>query len=141
MDFSQYQGPLAMALRRLFERGPADPWPQEVDAAVRAGDASPVCLNCLRPQSEHYWFCKDCGFPGGEYMTVMPYLHVFPLGEMFRRGVLGPPERKPGALFGYVLVSWCEYAVFAPVYWFFLLSNPKHPHNERESAEAQDVQQ
>jgi hypothetical protein len=120
MNFSRYRGPLAVAIRRMFQGGMVDPWPDEINAAVREPDAHPVCLRCLRPQEGHYWFCRDCGFPSGEYMTVMPFLQVFPLGHMLQRGVVGEPERRKWVTAGYVAVSLCEYTVFAPVYWYWM---------------------
>jgi hypothetical protein len=121
MDTSRYQGPLARALRRWWNSGFVDPWPKEIDEAVRRPDAEPVCLNCLMPQERHFWFCRECGHPGGEYLTVMPYLHIFTIGELMQRGVVGPPERRFWVTCGFVVVSTMEYTIFAPLYWFWML--------------------
>jgi hypothetical protein len=120
MDFSRFQGPLAKALRRIFQSTTPDPWSKDIDDRVRNKDANPVCLNCLMPQERHYWICDDCGFPGGEYVNTMPFLHIFSLGELLRRGVLGKPEKKNLAILGFLIVSSLEYLIFAPIYWYWM---------------------
>lgn len=99
----------------------ADPWPAEVDAAVKAPSAVPLCTNCLYPQEHHRWFCPHCAFPTGDYVPLMPYLQIFVVGEVLRQGVSGPPERRPGVQAFLVLYSLTEYAFFAPLYWFWML--------------------
>ena len=101
-------------------KAPPDPWPQEVDVAVKAREAVPVCVNCLHPQEGHRWFCPNCAYPSGDYVTLMPYLQVFAVGEVLRRGVIGPPEKGFGRKMFLVIYSASEYAVFAPVYWFWM---------------------
>ncbi len=118
MDFSRYQGPLAVALRRFLQPGPPDPWSREVDEAVRRPEAHPICPNGLRPQNQHFWFCAHCGFPGGDCLTMMPYLQNYSLGEVLRRGVIDSQERRKGVLLGFVMLSSIHYLVFAPIYWF-----------------------
>ena len=120
-------GGLALAIflfrkiRAMAAEAPPDPWPQEVDVAVKAREAIPVCTNCLFPQEGHRWFCPHCGYPAGEYVTTMPYLQIFAVGEVFRRGVLGPPEKGFARKAFLVIYSVCEYAIFAPVYWFWMV--------------------
>jgi hypothetical protein len=72
------------------------------------------------PQERHYWICDDCGSPGGEYANTMPFLHIFSLGELLRRGVLGKPEKKNLAILGFLIVSSLEYLIFAPIYWYWM---------------------
>jgi hypothetical protein len=111
---------LICRIREIASKIPPDPWSQEVDLAVRAKDAIPVCINCLYPQQGHRWFCPHCGFPVGEYNTAMPYLQIFSLGELLRRGVVGPPEKGFTLKLGFFLYSF-EYALLAPIYWFWLV--------------------
>ena len=121
-DFlSRYDGPLARWLRRLWSEFPPDPWPREIDAAVRSSEAVPLCIDCLYPQEAHRWFCPHCGKPTGDYVALMPYLQVLVMGELFRSGVLGPPERRRGAQIFLVVYSAAQYGVFAPLYWFWML--------------------
>src|SRR5208283_3603789 len=42
-------------IRRLASKSTPDPWPQEVDEAVRNREAVPICLSCLYPQRERSW--------------------------------------------------------------------------------------
>ena len=79
-----------------------------------------LCLDCLAPQEGHLWFCPQCGAPSGEYVNTMPYLYLFSMGEGFRRGVTGPPEKRPAINAGLLLAATTQYAVFAPLYWFWM---------------------
>lgn len=119
MSDRHFRGPLTDLLFGPPHETTPDPWPSEVDEAVRRRDAVPLCVNCLSPHG-HHWFCPHCGFPGGEYVTVMPYLHVFATGEALRRGVLGPPENNLPQTAMLVLFSAANYGPFAPLYWFWM---------------------
>jgi len=113
-----------MVVRWVWERASKtspDPWPYEIDRAVKAKDAIPVCVNCLYPQIDRDWFCPHCGFPTGDYVAVMPYLQIFVVGEALRKGVIGPPERRIGVQAFLIVFAVAEYAFFAPVYWFWML--------------------
>jgi len=133
---AQYDGPLARLVRATFQNARPDPWARDIDIAVRARDVPALCLNCTFPQEGHQWFCPNCGFPAGEFVTTMPYLYVFVLGEVMRRGVIGPPERSFPRTVSYVLFSAFEYTVFAPVYWYWMArkarGNPICRANRRE---------
>jgi hypothetical protein len=106
----------------LLRKVPADPWPLEIDQAVRKRDAVPVCVDCLCPQESHGGFCRHCGFPTGEYVTSMPYLQIFAVGEFLRRGVTGPPDKSLFRQLGWAVSSMTQYSIFFPVYWFWLVS-------------------
>jgi len=108
-------------IRRLASKSTPDPWPQEVDEAVRNREAVPICLSCLYPQRERSWLCPNCGFPAGDFVTLMPYLQNFAIGELFRRGVMGPPETSIGRNALLTLLSLGEYGFFAPVYWYWMI--------------------
>lgn len=120
MSEPHFNGPLAQMLRRLAIHTPADPWPDELNAAVRAPTAVSLCINCLAPQSPPRWSCPHCAFPTGDYVAVTPYIQLFLVGEIFRQGVTGPPERRLGTQLFLVIFSLSEYAFFAPVYWFWM---------------------
>jgi hypothetical protein len=51
---------------------------------------------------------------------MMPYLQIFPVAEVLRRGVMGPPERRTGVQVFLIILSLTQYAMFAPVYWFWM---------------------
>ena len=101
----------------------AEPWGAEIDAAVHQADAVPVCHRCLTPQTHEDWLCANCGAAAGQYTNYLPFVLLFSEGEMFRAGVT---ERlRPSALIGigYFLLSVSFYAIFAPLYWYFLIKN------------------
>jgi hypothetical protein len=112
-------GLLTRALRARFPVSP-DPWPAEIDAAVKDATAEPLCINCLYPQAPHQWFCPHCNYPTGDCVPLMHYLQIFPMGELLRRGVMGPPERRAGVQFFLIVFSTTQYALFAPVYWYWM---------------------
>jgi hypothetical protein len=119
-----FQGPLAHALRALFahEHRP-DPWPEEVDREIRRPDAQPLCLRCLSPQERipQRWFCPHCAYPVGHYNILMPYLDIFVIGALVREGVIGQPEKSKFRIFSAFVFSVMEYAMFAPLYWLWMI--------------------
>ena len=112
---------IIVLIRRFRASAPPDPWSSEIDQAVKARDAIPVCSNCLYPQAGHRWFCPHCAFPTGDYVTSMPYLQIFAIGEVLRRGVIGLPERGFARKAFFVIFSASEYLAFAPIYWFWMV--------------------
>ena len=117
-----------------------DLWDAEVERKLEEPEAVEVCPHCLTPQPPNAWFCKHCGSAVGPYNNMMPYVHIFSEGEVFRNGVTGRFRNRPFILIGYVLITLGINPIFAPIYWFFLLPNLKHSQHEPESAEDQDVQ-
>ena len=67
------------------------------------------------------WFCPLCGYPTGDFVATMPYVTVFLDGELFRRGVIGTPEKRKGVLIFLVIYSTASYTIFAPIYWFWMI--------------------
>jgi hypothetical protein len=108
-------------IRRVASRSAPDPWPWDIELAIKARVAVPLCTNCVYRQVVRQWFCPRCGFPAGEFVTTMPYLHIFALGESMRRGVMGPPEKGFVRALFLVLFSTCQYGIFAPIYWFWMV--------------------
>jgi len=121
MDEPYFNGPLAHLLRSALRVQHPDPWSAEIDAAVKDPNAEALCVSCLFPQAPHSWFCPHCGYPTGDYVPMMPYLQIFVVSEVLRRGVSGPPEQRAGTQVFLALFSATQYAVFAPVYWFWML--------------------
>ena len=138
MSEPHFNGPLAKLVRGLFAEDYRDPWPAEIAAAVKDPAAVPLCYNCLYPQEETLWRCPHCGFPVGEYVPLNPYLQLFLVGEVLRKGVMGPPERRVGVQAFLVAFSFSQYAFFAPVYWFWMvrraLGKPISTENRTEIA-------
>lgn len=105
----------------LSEFRQADPWPAEIDAAVRAPGAQPLCINCLYPhEGPHQWFCPHCKYATGDRVPLMSYLYIYPMAEMMRRGVMGSPERRVGTQVFLAAAALVQYSFFAPVYWFWM---------------------
>ncbi|TAK98552.1 MAG: hypothetical protein EPO07_11860 [Verrucomicrobia bacterium] len=100
-----------------------DPWDAATEAAVQSEEAVQVCHHCLSEVPPGQWFCEHCGCAVGPYNNWMPYLQTFSEGEVFRNGVLDNVRRSPLTIFGYVLSSFTQYLIFAPVFWFFLFRN------------------
>jgi len=104
-------------LRAFWPAVQPDPWPDEIDQAVRDPDALSVCHHCFAPQSGEEWFCSECGTAVGPYNNMMPYLHVFSTGEVLRSGV-GPAARFTMLTVpGYILLGLSEAFVLAPLYY------------------------
>lgn len=119
MSDPHFNGPLAQVVRSLFH-SPPDPWPADVEADVRSREATPLCVNCLFPQERQQWFCPHCGITTSEFAPVMPYMQIFPVADVLRSGVSGPPERRWGVQVFLVLLSLTQYSIFAPAYWFWM---------------------
>jgi hypothetical protein len=106
---------------RSFDK--PNPWPDEIEAAVRAPDAIPVCHCCATPCELPVWFCPDCGAAIGPYNNVMPYIYLFSVGEALRSGVGPEAHFTPFRTVAYVVIGLAEYGVFAPLYFIRLYRN------------------
>ena len=100
---------------------PADPWDEEVAAALESDEAVPLCHRCLTPQSPAADFCPHCGATVGQYTNWLPYPYIFSVGDMLRLGVAGQFHRTVLTVGGFILFSLAEYLVFAPLYWVLLI--------------------
>ena len=106
---------IAKWIRAWLATCPPDPWPPELDEAVRDPAALAVCHHCFAPQEDSGWFCRECGAATGPYNNTMPYLHIFSTGEVLRSGV-GPAARFTKlTVFGYVVLGFIETLVLAPM--------------------------
>lgn len=100
-----------------------NPWSDELDVAVRAPDAIPVCHRCATPCDLPVWFCPSCGAAVGPYNNVMPYIYIFSIGEALRSGVGPEAHFTPFRIVAYVSIGVAEYTVFAPLYLLQLYRN------------------
>ena len=76
-----------------------------------------LCTRCTAPVPGHFWFCPACGGASGEYVTVMPFMNIFAMGDLLRSGVSGPPEKNAGKKFMLILTVLTQYGAFAIFYW------------------------
>ena len=100
-----------------------DPWGTEIDEALQQDDAVPVCHHCLAEQPEGVHFCPECGTATGVCTNLLPFDYLFTLGETLRIGSSGRFRVTPVTVAGFLLLSLAEYAIFAPLYWYFLVQN------------------
>ena len=100
-----------------------DPWDTDIARAIEEDTAEPLCYHCLAPQKEIRWFCPECGAAVGPYNNYDPYLRVFSQGQLLRTGVLDQLPRRPLIIIGYIILPLAFFAIFAPIYWYFLFRN------------------
>lgn len=113
-----------------------NPWPDEVDRAVRSPEAVPVCHRCITPCDRPVWFCPSCGASIGPYNNILPFIRIYALGEVLRSGV-GPSARftrltVPGYLFLGIQHVW----FLAPFYYARLLMNYLRIKRQRVAGQA-----
>jgi hypothetical protein len=130
-------GPLYRLLSKLWDFEAPEGYPEHTDCPE---DALPVCLNCLEPESEHQWICKQCGWPSSFYGTQMPYIKIFCLGAFFRSGVDGSVPLTKFRIIGLIFAALVHYNVFAPFYLYrlyqasrgnYIQQEPQHPETRR----------
>jgi hypothetical protein len=112
----------------------ADPWPDELNDAVRGPDAIPVCHRCLKPCDRPVWFCPSCGAAIGPYNNVMPYIDIFSIGEAFRSGVGPEAHFTPFRTVAYGTLGLACYSVLAPLYFLRLNRNYRRLKEARNGA-------
>ena len=102
---------------------PPNPWPEELDAAVKKQASKAVCFRCMAPQTDRAWFCPKCGAAVGPYNNTMPFLTIFSTGEMLRAGTGSHLKRSPLITVGYFIVGLTQYMVFAPFFLYRFFKN------------------
>jgi hypothetical protein len=117
-----------------------DPWDAEFERRLEAPEALEVCCHCSTPQEPGAWFCKRCGSAVGPYNNLMPYVHIFSEGEVFRNGVTGRFRNRPFIFIGYVLITLGINPIFAPIFWFFLFKNLKRSKEANPGEQPEGVQ-
>jgi hypothetical protein len=110
-----------------------NPWPNEVDAAVRGPDAVPVCHRCATPCELAVWFCPSCGAAVGPYNNIMPYVSVFSLGEAFRSGVGPEAHFSAFRTVAYTALGLAQYGMLAPLYLLRLFLNRRRLSSSRHT--------
>jgi hypothetical protein len=115
-----------------------DPWDDDVAKSLLDPKLPELCHRCLTPHGAASWFCPTCGGSVGTYNNYMPYLYIFSQGEVLRSGVNDRIRRSPLIIGGYLIYSLANYAVFAPIYWYFLFHNLKRqtPNCAQDSEQA-----
>ena len=99
------------------------PWPEELDIAVRAPDAIPVCHRCMTPCELPVWFCPTCGTAIGPYNNILPFVRIFSIGEVLRSGVSSSARFTALTIPGYIFVGLLWGGIFAPLYYIRLVMN------------------
>ena len=117
-----------------------DPWSAEITASLELPDAQPICHRCLTAYPDDAWFCEHCGSAVGPYNNLMPYVHVFSEGEVFRNGVNDRMNASPLIIGGYFLASLASYHIFAPVYWFWFIQNLTRLKAEKPDEQSEDLE-
>jgi hypothetical protein len=118
-----------------------DPWDAEVEQKLHEPEAQEVCHHCFDPQPSTAWFCARCGSAVGPYNNLMPYVHIFSEGEVFRNGTSGRFQNRPLILIGYFLISLGSFSFFAPIYWFSFFLNWKCQADGKKPEEEQTIRQ
>ena len=134
-----------VALYRVFlwlreaKRTP-DPWGPDIEAALEAPDAEPLCHDCLTQQQHNGWFCPECGAAVGRYCNWLPGVYIFSMGEALRSGVTERLRVTWVVVMGYVLISLHTLACLAPICWIFLFKNFRENARNHEVAEADRIE-
>ncbi len=125
-------------LLEWFRRAPVtpDPWDASVAQAIEDPDCPVLCHRCLTPQQHMGWFCPECGATVGPYANCLPFIYIFSEGEVLRNGVSQHVRWSALTVIGYVLFSVITYAIFAPVYLYWLFKNVRRDPPAEESPEA-----
>jgi hypothetical protein len=100
-----------------------DPWGAEVEQAVEADEAVPVCPHCLAPQEHNGWFCPECGATSGPYCNYLLFVYIFSLGDAVRAGVQRRSRWTPFVVTGYILTAFAWLWFLAPLYCVLLFIN------------------
>jgi len=114
-----FNGPLAQLVRSMSSEARPDPWPADVEVKLKT--AVPLCVNCLSPRSDYRRFCQNCGHPTGDFAALDPYQQLFLVGDVLRKGVIGPPDKRVGVQLFLIMSAIAQYSLFAPVYWFWMV--------------------
>jgi ribosomal protein L40E len=72
-----------------------------------------VCPNCMTQNSPMTEFCKSCGYPIGQYVTVDPINRILSQGWLYRKAVSGRIT-----VFGF----WGMWIVFGSAILYMLIS-------------------
>ena len=107
-----------------------DPWGDLVETETAGEVSQTLCWRCLEPVDEGRDFCAHCGLSVGPCTNLSPYLYLFALGDGLRTGTSGQFVVKPLTVAGFLLLSACQYFIFAPIFWVFLARNISRIHQD-----------
>jgi len=123
-----FGAPLIERIYRAFFGKPfkPDPWTPEDAAAANDPTAHKLCLRCLQPQprTPQSWFCPNCGEPDCDNVNKH-YLNIFSQGTLFRRLIMGQPEKGFRGFFEklfFVLYTMLLFPLLAWLFFFIELS-------------------
>jgi hypothetical protein len=116
-----------------------DPWGPDIEQHVHDPQTPALCLRCLIPQRDDAWFCPECGSAVGPYNTYMPFVLIFSEGEALRAGVNDKFRPSFFIVCGFVVYALAQYAVFAPIYWYFLYQNFRRNHGGAGNENVQET--
>jgi hypothetical protein len=100
-----------------------EPWGSELDQAIENEEVPPVCPHCSATYSEADYFCPACGESVGCYNNYSPYLYIFSMGDVLRRGTSEKIQVNAFTVTGYLVLSLCQYFWLAPIYWVMFFIN------------------
>lgn len=100
-----------------------DPWSDDLDAAVRAPDAVPVCHRCMTPCELAVFFCPTCGSAFGPYNNILPFIRIFSLGEVLRSGLSPTARFTRLTVPGYIAVGMNGLWFLSAFYYVRLIMN------------------
>lgn len=123
-----------------------DPWDETTAAQLQQDEAAPLCHHCLAPQDASTDFCRECGTPVGPYTNWLPFPQLFSIGHVLRTGTSGDFKRTPLTILGFLIFSFEQYLLFAPIYWIVFLrrilgQRPQAPSTQPPAAPATTLQQ
>jgi len=116
-----------------------DPWDAEVEQKLSEPEAQEICPHCSTPQPSTAWFCSHCGSAVGPSNNLMPYIHVFSEGEVFRNGVSSRFKNRWLVGIGFFLIALGINPIFAPIYLSLLVCNLRRPRDGQVPTEDQSV--
>lgn len=123
-------------IRWILETKPTpDPWDEMTAAELMQDEAVPLCHHCLSPHDTSIDFCRECGTPVGQYTNWLPFPQLFSIGHVLRTGTNGDFKRTPLTVLGFMLFSFEQYALFAPIYWIIFLRTILGQHRQPPSKE------
>jgi len=114
-------GLLAAHVLRVWRKRPVapDPWGPDVAEALEKSDATPICTHCQCPHEASRWFCPECGRAVGQFISVMPPLCYFELGDSLREGSRGKFRPSSITVAGFVIFGLAAFAALTPLFFLY----------------------
>jgi hypothetical protein len=111
-------GAIVMAVRQFVlwirdAQPRPDPWGAELETALQNEDIPLTCPHCSATHTEADYFCPGCGKSVGVYSNYSPYLYIFTLGDIMRRGTGEPFRVNWLTIGGYIFMSLQYFSVLS----------------------------